>query len=84
MQRRQLASEPFDDPRPGTRVNAGFAGAREVFRWSLRVRKKPNIASRMRSSAYNLNRADGTVDVRHTRRCAALDLIVVLKLPQLT
>ena len=49
-----------------------------------RIRKNPDIAARLRSFAYNLIRADGTINVRNTRWRAALDLNFVLKMPQLT
>ena len=48
-----------------------------------RIRKNPDIAARLRSFAYNLIRADGAINVRNTRWRAALDLNLVLKMPQL-
>jgi hypothetical protein len=48
-----------------------------------RIRKNPDIAARLRSFAYNSIRADGGLNVRNTRRRAALDLNFVLKTPNL-
>jgi len=48
-----------------------------------RIRKNPDIVARMRSFAYNLIRADGGENVRNARWRAALDLNVVLAMPNL-
>ena len=48
-----------------------------------RIRKNPDIAARLRSFAYNLIRAGGCSNVRNARWRAALDLDVILGLPQL-
>jgi hypothetical protein len=48
-----------------------------------RVRKKPNIAARLRSFAYNLLRAGGNENIKNARWRAGLDINQLLKIAEL-
>jgi predicted transposase YbfD/YdcC len=48
-----------------------------------RIRKNPDIVARLRSFAYNLIRASACDNIRNARWRAALDISLVLEMPQL-